>query len=101
MRITVNLDGIGYNVYVNVRHGVTEFLDKMAEVYEIVIFTASLAAYANPLLDKLDVNKRIRGRLFRESCVSINGSYVKDLSKLGRNLKNVIIIDNSPMSYSL
>lgn len=27
------------------------------------------------------------------------GTYVKDLSQLGRNIKEVIILDNSPASY--
>ena len=27
------------------------------------------------------------------------GIYVKDLSKIGRNLKDVIIVDNSPHAY--
>jgi RNA polymerase II subunit A small phosphatase-like protein len=27
------------------------------------------------------------------------GTYVKDLSQLGRNVKEVIILDNSPASY--
>ena len=39
--------------------------------------------------------------LFREHCTYLEEeeSYVKDLSLLGRNLKDVVIIDNSPISY--
>jgi carboxy-terminal domain RNA polymerase II polypeptide A small phosphatase len=41
--------------------------------------------------------------LFREHCTFIEDqeAYVKDLSLLGRDLKDVIIIDNSPTSYFL
>ena len=48
------------------------------------------------LLDKWDV---FHSRLFRESCVFHRGNYVKDLSRLGRELHKIIIVDNSPASY--
>jgi RNA polymerase II subunit A small phosphatase-like protein len=81
------------------RPGVDEFLTEMAKHYEIVVYTASLNKYADPLLDLLDPNKVIRTRLFRESCVYYEGNYVKDLSLLDRDLTQAIIIDNSPSSY--
>ncbi len=43
----------------------------------------------------------MRWRLFRESCLPYEGNYVKDLSYLGRDLSDVIIVDNSPHSYAL
>lgn len=86
-------------VYVLKRPGVDEFLVEMSKYYEIVVYTASLDKYADPLLDLLDPAKTIRARLFRESCVYYEGSYVKDLSLLNRDLTQTIIIDNSPASY--
>ena len=71
----------------------------MSKYYELVIYTASLNKYADPLLDLLDTNRTIRTRLFRESCVFYGGNYVKDLSLINRDLKQSIIIDNSPSSY--
>ena len=76
-----------------------EFLVEMAKHYEIVIYTASLNKYADPLLDLLDPHQTIRTRLFRESCVFYEGNYVKDLSLLDRDLSQAIIVDNSPSSY--
>uniref|UniRef100_A0A673H5R5 Mitochondrial import inner membrane translocase subunit TIM50 n=1 Tax=Sinocyclocheilus rhinocerous TaxID=307959 RepID=A0A673H5R5_9TELE len=55
--------------------------------------------YADPVADLLDQWGVFRVRLFRESCVFHRGNYVKDLSRLGRELRNVIIVDNSPASY--
>jgi len=97
--VPVEIDGITHNVYVLVRPGAVEFLDMCAKHYEIVLFTASLAKYADPLLDLLDENKTIHYRLFRDSCVQIGYSYVKDLSTLGRRMEDIMIIDNSPQSY--
>ena len=67
--------------------------------FEVIVFTASLAKYADPLLDLLDRGSCVRWRLFRESCYPYEGNYVKDLTCLGRPLKDVIIVDNSPHSY--
>ncbi|KAI7872648.1 HAD-like domain-containing protein [Spinellus fusiger] len=72
---------------------------RMGELYEVVVFTASLSKYADPVLDILDVHKVVHHRLFRESCYNHKGSYVKDLSQLGRDLATTLILDNSPTSY--
>eukprot|EP00301_Raphidiophrys_heterophryoidea_P004634 c11999_g2_i2.p1 GENE.c11999_g2_i2~~c11999_g2_i2.p1 ORF type:complete len:147 (-),score=36.49 c11999_g2_i2:539-979(-) len=71
----------------------------MAPHYEIVVFTASLRLYADPVVDQLDTKRVVQHRLFRESCVQHAGNFVKDLSVLGRDLRKTIIIDNAPTSY--
>mmetsp|Transcript_32946 Transcript_32946/g.50379 ORF Transcript_32946/g.50379 Transcript_32946/m.50379 type:complete len:97 (-) Transcript_32946:1501-1791(-) len=71
----------------------------MQRYYELIIFTASLSKYADPLMDILDETNCCSDRLFREHCTFTNGMYVKDLSELGRDLKDVLIIDNSPTAY--
>ena len=40
-----------------VGEGVDQFMKRMGALYEIVIYTASLSKYADPLLDKLDIHK--------------------------------------------
>ncbi|XP_010890159.1 CTD small phosphatase-like protein isoform X3 [Esox lucius] len=97
--VPVEIDGTVHQVYVLKRPHVDEFLQKMGELFECVLFTASLAKYADPVADLLDQWGVFRARLFRESCVFHRGNYVKDLSRLGRELSNVIIVDNSPASY--
>ncbi len=96
----------------------------MGELFECVLFTASLAKvsrsllhdlcafsnqpthipsvsiqYADPVTDLLDKWDVFHSRLFRESCVFHRGNYVKDLSRLGRELHQILIVDNSPASY--
>lgn len=53
----------------------------MGEIYEVVIFTASLSKYADPVLDQLDIHRVVKHRLFRESCYNNKGSYVKVRSR--------------------
>ncbi|KAK7604133.1 hypothetical protein V9T40_004406 [Parthenolecanium corni] len=97
--VPVEIDGTIHQVYVLKRPYVDDFLQRMGELYECVLFTASLAKYADPVADLLDRWGVFRSRLFRESCVFHRGNYVKDLNRLGRDLHKVIIIDNSPASY--
>ena len=99
--INIEIENELHDIHVLIRPGVKEFLEKMSQIYEIVIFTASISKYAGPLLDILDKDKFCSYRLFREHCTLINTSFAKDLKKLGRNLKDVIIVDNSPMAYLL
>jgi len=97
--ISIELDGVTHRVYVQKRPGVDHFLEEMGSKFEVVVFTASLDKYANPVLDILDPKGFIKVRLFREACVQHYGNYVKDLSLLGRRLEDTLIIDNSPFSY--
>ncbi|KAJ9108900.1 hypothetical protein QFC21_000221 [Naganishia friedmannii] len=97
--VPVEIESQTHNVYVIKRPGVDMFLKAMGEIYEVVVFTASLSKYADPVLDMLDIHKVVKHRLFRESCYNHKGNYVKDLSQLGREIHTSIIIDNSPASY--
>ncbi|ORX98809.1 NIF-domain-containing protein [Basidiobolus meristosporus CBS 931.73] len=97
--VPVDIEGQLHNVYVLKRPGVDEFLKRVGEIFEVVVFTASLSKYADPVMDLLDVHRSVKYRLFRESCYNHCGNYVKDLSQLGRDIRQVMIIDNSPASY--
>ncbi|THH00754.1 hypothetical protein EW026_g1825 [Hermanssonia centrifuga] len=97
--VPVEIENNWHNFYVLKRPGVDNFLKKMGELYEVVVFTASLSKYADPVLDRLDPGMTVAHRLFRESCYNHRGNYVKDLSQLGRPISDTIILDNSPASY--
>ena len=99
--LKIELENEIHDIHVLVRPGVKEFLENMGKIYEIVIFTASVSKYADPLLDILDKDKNCKFRLFREHCTPINTCFVKEIKKLGRDLKDIVIVDNSPMSYAL
>ena len=68
-------------------------IDVECQAYNVAV------QYADPVLDFLDKTGSVHHRLFRESCLYYNGSFVKDLSILGRDLRHTLIVDNSPTSY--
>jgi len=75
--IPVEIEGQYHNVYVIKRPGVDQFMKRVGELYEIVVFTASVSKYGDPLLDQLDIHHVVHHRLFRESCYNHQGNYVK------------------------
>ncbi|XP_019417674.1 PREDICTED: CTD small phosphatase-like protein 2-A isoform X1 [Lupinus angustifolius] len=91
-----------YTVYVKQRPHLHTFFERVSEMFEVVIFTASQSIYANQLLDVLDPDERfISRRVYRESCIFSDGNYTKDLTVLGVDLAKVAIIDNSPQVFRL
>ena len=88
-----------YEAYVKVRMGAENFITVLSQYCEIVIFTASTKYYADIVIDGLDCKNLIDYKLYREHTYDYNGINVKDLSKLGRDLKKIIIIDNIEENY--
>ena len=88
--------------YVTKRPFVDDFLQYLNQKnFEVVIFTAGTEKYASAVLDRLDPNGFIHHRLYRNSRKLVDGKHVKDLSNLGRDLKNVVIVDDRRRSYML
>lgn len=100
--IDIEIEDVPYKISVAKRPGVDKFLQECSKMFEVVIFTASVSQYGNALMEVLDKGAVLAPyRLFRDSCVFWRGVYVKDLTKLGRDITKTIIIDNSPNSYIL
>ena len=81
------------------------FLNSVSKLYEIIIFTAGLKEYAKIVLDLIEnrLGKKIFDhRLYRENTISNDeGVFIKDLSKIGRSLQKIIIVDNTRDNYEL
>jgi hypothetical protein len=46
--------------------GLSTFLESVAALYEIVVFTAGMEAYACEIIDRLDTRRVIAHRLYRQ-----------------------------------
>ncbi len=78
------------------------FLRELNEIYEIVTFTAGTKEYADNILNILDIdNNIIKYRLYRQHTTILGCSIYKDLSKIGRDLSKVIIIDNLKENFKM
>ena len=97
----MKIRNINYTIYVILRPFLEVFLHEMSLCYDLYIFTASLSHYSKNLIEIIDKNKVIKQVLNRENCKFIKGLYLKDLSIFKRDLKDIIIIDNNPLSYTL
>ena len=85
------------------RPNLFEFLNYVYDKFELIIFTASHKNYADKIIDYIEKDKRYFSlRLYRQHCIFIKpGIYIKDLRIFkNRDLKNIILIDNSIFSYS-
>mmetsp|Transcript_17478 Transcript_17478/g.33213 ORF Transcript_17478/g.33213 Transcript_17478/m.33213 type:complete len:396 (+) Transcript_17478:284-1471(+) len=92
--------GINYQVNVRIRPYLQDFFKRIHGHFEVVVFTASQRVYANELLDRIDPDKiYIKHRLFRESCLPVEGNFLKDLNVLNRDLTKTILVDNSPHAF--
>ena len=88
------------SAYIQIRPGAEEFIKELSEFYEIIIFTAALQNYADLIISGLDPDGVVSDKLYRQHTINIGNSYIKDLDKLGRDIKKVIIIDNISDNFS-
>eukprot|EP00929_Paragymnodinium_shiwhaense_P046267 TRINITY_DN23554_c0_g1_i1.p1 TRINITY_DN23554_c0_g1~~TRINITY_DN23554_c0_g1_i1.p1 ORF type:complete len:314 (-),score=53.71 TRINITY_DN23554_c0_g1_i1:109-1050(-) len=92
------------------RKGLDEFIRACASRFETYVFTAGTQMYADSMLDIIDPDRLLAGRLYRTDCSLIRGpkgdQYAKDLSavirKGGRSegdFARVVLVDNNPISF--
>ena len=85
-----------------VRPIINEFLDEVRKYYELIIFTTVTQDYADALIDAVEEDKiYFDHRLYREYAVIIDNDFIKDLTRIGRSLDKIIIVDNMPQNVRL
>ena len=95
-------DGSQLTFMVKMRPGVVEWLERLAQFYEIAVFTAAERTYATKIIKHFDPNSEyIKHLLSREHCVHVSNFYVKDLRIISdRKLEDMVIVDNSIVAFA-
>lgn len=101
LTFNITANGMQYTVHARRRPFLDVFLREASKFAEVTVFTASQQVYAEKLLDLLDPQRLyIKHRLYRSACVQVEGVFLKDLSVLGRDLTQTVIVDNSPQAFA-
>ena len=87
---------------INIRPGLFAFLNGVKPYYELISFSSASKEYADNILNKIEYNQKyFEYNLFREHTTLYGNEYIKDISKVGRNIKEIIIIDNLEKNFVL
>ena len=74
----------------------------MKKKYELIVFTSATNEYADPLLTAIEKDKKYFDyKLYRQHTIIYNNEIVKDISKIGRPLDKIIIVDNLVQNFRL
>ena len=84
------------------RPGLLEFLHKMKQIYELVLFSLGTSDYVNKIVNIIEEKEKFfEYILYRHHAIYSDNVYIKNLSLLGRDLKNIIIVDDVPQVFKL
>lgn len=88
-----------YHIGVYCRPFLQEFLRECAKMFDLCVFTASMKIYCDAVMARIDPGNLCGQRLYRDDCVQIGQLFVKDLGIFNRSLADVILMDNSALSF--
>ncbi|KAL7716433.1 Mitochondrial import inner membrane translocase subunit TIM50 [Entamoeba marina] len=95
---TITIDGNDY--LVSIRPHVRYFLKSLSKKYEVVLFTAGTERYANQIIEELERDENFfTHKLYQNSCKNKFGHLLKNASKLGRDLKKVVCVDDNHYAW--
>ena len=91
------------DLLIYLRPGLHEFLHDMKILFELVIFTSGTPEYVDPIVKIIEKEEKYFDYiLYRQHITKDeNGDNIKNLNLIGRDLKNVIIIDDIAQYFKL
>lgn len=97
-RLNMNVLGQGrQTVHLYTRPHLEDFLSKMGEIFNLVVFSASEECYCDVILDHIDKWRVIKQRFYKHSVEIEQKTIKKDLQKIFKHsLENVIMVEDAP-----
>ena len=81
------------NIFI-LRPGLLSFLNTLKPIYELISFTNESKEMSDKYLKEIETNKKYFDfNLYKEHNILIGRNLVKDISKIGRDMKRIIIVD--------
>ena len=103
--LVIDLGGTLINIKINnngkafcyLRPGIISFLLGIRPYYEIIAFTKLSKEYSELIIQHIENNRQLFDyNLYREHCVLIGNKFIKDISRIGRDMKKIIMVDDVP-----
>ena len=77
------------------RPGIFSFLNSIKPFYELISFSLESKEFSNVILNEIEKNKKYFDyNLYKEHGTLFGNRLVKDINKLGRDIRKVIIVDD-------
>ena len=84
------------------RPGLIHFLNTIKPYYEIISFTTSNKKYSETLIKQIEMGRKIFDyNLYRDHTVLYGNEFIKDISRIGRDIKKIIIVDDEEKNFRL
>ena len=84
------------------RVGLFSFLTILKPFYEIISFTSATREYADVIINEIEKNRKFFDhKFYREHTVIYKDTFVKDISRIGRDIRKIIIVDNNERNFVL
>ena len=81
----------------NLRPGLISFLSGIKPYYEIISFSKFSKSYSKTIINYIQQGKKLfDANLYREHCTLIGRKFIKDISRIGRDMKSIIMVDDLP-----
>ena len=94
--INIKIDDEG-NLLCNPRPGLIPFLKGIKPFYEIISFTKLSKEYSERIIEEIQGTKELFDyNFYREHCFLSGTKFIKDISRIGRDLKKIIVVDDLP-----